>query len=59
MAEPEGYKMLSGDLKPGKKMKGCLVYEVSPGWKKFEVSYQELGNTDSLDFELTPGDLSQ
>ena len=58
MGDIDGYSMLSGEIAPGKKTKGYLSYEVDPGWKSFEVKYQEFGDSGSLDFIVTPSELS-
>ncbi len=54
--EPEGYGRLAGDVAAGKKMKGCLKYEVSPSWSELEVSYKEwIGTSDKIaTFVVTP-----
>lgn len=54
--EPEGYGELAGDVAAGKKMKGCLKYEVSPSWSELEVSYKEwIGTSDKIaTFVVTP-----
>lgn len=53
---PEGYGELTGDVAAGKKMKGCLKYEVESGWKELEVSYKEwIGTSDKIaTFVVTP-----
>lgn len=58
LSNPEGYSVLSGDLKPGKKMKGYAAYEVNANWKKLEVTYQRTGDDVKYDFVVTPDDLS-
>lgn len=58
MGDIDGYSMFSGEIAPGKKTKGYLSYEVDPGWKSFEVKYQEFGDNGSLDFIVTPSELS-
>ena len=57
----DGYKMLSGDLEPGKKMKGCIAYELPNGWKKLELSYTDgiTKSSDTYRFEVTPDSLSK
>lgn len=59
LADPDGYSLLSGDIAKGKKMKGCVAYEVDKGWKKFELTYTDgiLNNSPSYDFVVTPDDL--
>lgn len=60
IVEPEGYGMFSGDLAPGKKLKGYLCYQVDPDWQKLEVTYTDgiIGDNPSYDFVVTPDDLS-
>lgn len=60
LAEPDGYSALSGDLKPGKKLKGYLAYEVDPDWKKLEVTYTDgiFSDGPEYNFEVTPDKLS-
>ena len=59
MNAPEGYGELAGDVAAGKKMKGCLKYEVSPSWSELEVSYKEwIGTSDKIaTFVVTPGNV--
>lgn len=54
--DSEGYGGLAGDVAAGKKMKGCLKYEVSPSWSELEVSYKEwIGTSDKIaTFVVTP-----
>ncbi len=54
--KPEGYDDLTGDVASGKKMKGCLKYEVNSDWEELEVSYKEwVGNSDKIaTFVVTP-----
>ena len=56
MNEPEGYGDLTGDVAAGKKLKGCLKYEVSSDWEELEVSYKEwIGTSDKIaTFVVTP-----
>lgn len=55
LAHPEGYEMLSGDLAPGKKLKGYVCYEVDPDWKKLEFTYTDgiLDSDTTYDFVVT------
>lgn len=32
-------KQLDGSVKPGKKMKGCVGYEIPDNWKEFEIQF--------------------
>lgn len=40
LSEPDGVKLLSGNVAAGKKIKGHLAWEVSSDWKELEVSYK-------------------
>lgn len=42
----DDYDYLSGNVKAGKKLKGCLAWEVDKNWKEIEVSYKELFSND-------------
>lgn len=55
LVKPEGYEMLSGDLAPGKKLKGYVCYEVDPDWKKLEFTYTDgiLDSDTTYDFVVT------
>ena len=55
LAHPEGYEVLSGDLAPGKKLKGYVCYEVDPDWKKLEFTYTDgvLDSDTTYDFVVT------
>lgn len=58
---PEGYSTLSGDVAAGKKLKGCLVYQVpQSGWSELEVSYKDWIATSNkvATFVVTPDNLS-
>lgn len=60
LTKPDGYERLNGSLDGGKKMKGCVCYEIKPDWKEFEFTYKD-GVTDDAQkytFNITPGDLS-
>lgn len=62
MNKPEGYSNLSGDVAAGKKLKGCLVYEVPiSGWSELEMSYKNWIATSKkvATFLVTPDDLSE
>lgn len=62
MNKPNGYEMLSGDVASGKKLKGCLVYEVPiSGWTELEVSYKDWVGTSSkvATFIVTPDVISE
>ena len=49
MNDPENYKMLSGDVAAGKKLKGYVAYEVTPDWKEIEFSYKNwVGTSDKV-----------
>lgn len=49
MNDPENYKMLSGDVAAGKKMKGYVAYEVTPDWQEIEFSYKDwVGTSDKV-----------
>lgn len=37
--KPEGYAWLSGDVAAGKKIKGCLAWQVEENWSEFEMTY--------------------
>lgn len=60
LVKPDDYDMFSGDLKPGKKLKGYLCYQVDPDWGKLEMTYTDgmFNNTFTYDFIVTPEDLS-
>lgn len=47
MNDPENYKMLSGDVAAGKKMKGYVAYEVTPDWQEIEFSYKDWVGTSN------------
>ena len=59
-SDVEGYEDLSGDLAPGKKLKGYVCYEVNPDWQKFEFSYTDgiVSSDPTYEFVVTPDDLS-
>lgn len=60
--DPEGYEMLSGDVAAGKKLKGCLTYQVpSSGWSELEVSYKDwIGTSNKVaTFVVTPDNLTE
>lgn len=62
MNNPEGYATLSGDVAAGKKMKGCIVYEVpKSGWSDLEVSYKDwVGTSNKIaTFLVTPENISE
>lgn len=60
IVEPEGYGMFSGDLAPGKKLKGYVCYQVDPDWKSLEFTYTDgiLDTSATYDFIVTPDDLT-
>ena len=60
LAKPDGYSDLSGELKPRKKLKGYLAFEVDPDWKTLEVTYTDGAFSDNptYNFEVTPDKLS-
>ena len=37
--KPDGFGNLSGHISTNQRIKGCMVYEVSPEWQKFEITY--------------------
>lgn len=60
--KPDGYDTLTGDVSAGKKMKGCLTYEVpASGWSELEVSYKNwIGASGKVaTFVVTPDVVSQ
>jgi hypothetical protein len=60
IVNPDGYGTLSGDLAVGKKLKGCVCYEVESDWQKLEFTYQDgiTSNSETFDFVVTPSDLT-
>lgn len=49
--EAEKYKTLDGDIAPGKKMKGAIVYQVPKKWNKIEINVQlDLLEDDEMKF---------
>lgn len=61
MSDIEGMSVLSGDVAAGKKLKGYLVWEVSPDWKELEISYKDdLWSGDKVaTFVVTPDQLTK
>ena len=60
MNSPDGYRTLTGDVAAGKKLKGCLTWEVSPDWSELEVSYKSSvwGSGKAATFVVTPEDIT-
>ena len=58
--DPDGIDVLTGDVAAGKKLKGHLAWEVSPGWKELEVSYKDNLWTGgkAATFRVVPSDLT-
>ena len=58
---PDGYDTLTGNVAAGKKLKGCLAWEVSADWKELEVSYKDgVWTSDkAATFVVTPADLTE
>ncbi len=50
--EPDGYKLLSGNLDTHKKMKGYVAFEVSKTWKNFKVDYKSIDDDDIYSFTV-------
>ncbi len=56
---PDGLKLFSGDMMPGKKMAGYAVYEVPADWKECEAAYSEILSSGSeFVFVLNSSDVS-
>lgn len=60
MNSPDGYRTLTGDIAAGKKLKGCLTWEVSPDWSELEVSYKSSvwGSGKTATFVVKPEDIT-
>lgn len=60
MGNPNNYETLSATLRPGKKTKGYIAYEVDKNWSKLEVIYTDgyAPLSHEYNFEITPEDLS-
>lgn len=61
LSKPDGADTLTGDVAAGKKMKGQLTWEVSKGWKEFEVSYKNdpITSAKAATFKITPSDIAK
>ena len=53
----EGYGTLFANIKPSKKHKGCLIFEVSKDWEKLEISYDDDFGGSEMYFEVSKTDL--
>lgn len=58
--KPDGYSALTGDVAAGKKLKGCLAWEVSKDWKELETSYKDdlWSGEKTATFKVTPADIT-
>lgn len=56
---PDGYKLLSGDVAAGKKLKGYLVWQVDADWQEFEMAYKSdiWSNDKAAAFKITASDV--
>ena len=54
--KPEGYTALSGDVAAGKKIKGCLAWQVEENWSEFEMTYKSgiWYDDKAASFKITP-----
>lgn len=58
LTSPDGYRTLTGDIASGKRLKGCLIWEVSSNWKELEVSHSSYyDNGKKATFIVTPEDV--
>ncbi|MBQ8296154.1 MAG: DUF5067 domain-containing protein [Ruminococcus sp.] len=55
---PDGYDTLTGDVAAGKKLKGCLAWQVPENWSEFEMSYNDdfTSSNASAMFKITSED---
>ncbi len=53
------YNTISGNIAAGKKLKGCLIYEVNKSWKEFEICYDSFpfDKKKGTGFRFTPDDI--
>ena len=51
------YEGLSGDLAAGKKIKGYVAYEADENWKELEWKYEELFDSETIEFIIHPEDI--
>lgn len=61
LGDVEGYEILSGNVAAGKKMKGCLVWEVGPNWEELELSYKNdlFSMEKDATFVVVPADVTK
>lgn len=51
------YELLSGDLAVGKKIKGYVAYEADKNWEELEWKYEELFDSETIEFIIHPEDI--
>ena len=59
-AREAGYIDLAEAVAAGKKLKGCLAWEVSKDWKELETSYKDdlWSGEKTATFKVTPADIT-
>lgn len=55
LGDIDGNGTLTGDVAKGKKLKGCITYEVPADWKTFELDYVEsqISSDNKMTFTVT------
>lgn len=58
--KPDGYDTLAGDVAAGKKIKGCLAWQVDENWSEFEFSYKNnvMDSDPCAYFKITSEDIA-
>lgn len=61
MNKPDGYATLSGDVAAGKKIKGCLTWQVDENWSEFEMTYKNgvWSDDKAASFKISSDDAGQ
>lgn len=59
--KPDGYETLSGDVAAGKKIKGCLAWQVDENWNEFEMTYKSgiWSEDKAASFKISSDDAGQ
>ena len=55
---PLNENVFSGDVASGRKLAGCVLFEVDPDWEEFEYVYYNQYDSVKASFIITPEDIS-
>lgn len=56
LADFDDYDIFTGDIAPGKKLKGYVAYQVDTDWKKLEFTYNDRTTSEKYNFIVTSED---